>query len=264
MNFIALDKNWRFTYVNINDKHSYQAEPGRVIWEQCSDLVGSSFHSACLKAMDDQEFVYIEIYDPAEESWWANYIYPSTDGLVIYYKDITKQKKADRQWQFNRSAFLEDIKNIVNKAEKRMGVDKEKKPGQVSRKIKLTNNEHAKISLPILEGLIFIKILDILYCKAAGNYTELFLRDGKKYLVSRKLKEYEELLLEHNFFRIHHSTLVHLEYIQNYIRGDGGYVVMIDNTTLDVSRRKKDSFLKRLGYQPNHKPILDSPAESPK
>lgn len=107
----------------------------------------------------------------------------------------------------------------------------------------------SKIALPTAEGLTFVRIADILYLRASGSYTEIFTKDNRKLLVSRHLKEYEELLAPHNFFRIHHNSLVHLDYIQGYIRGEGGYVVMTDNTFLDVSRRKKDAFLKRMGYR---------------
>lgn len=109
--------------------------------------------------------------------------------------------------------------------------------------------ENTKIALPTAEGLTFIKVLDILYCKASGNYTNIFLKDGRKYMVTRQLHEYEKLLKSYHFFRIHHSTLIQLEGIEKYVRGDGGYVLMSDGTTLMVSRRKKDAFLARIGYK---------------
>jgi two-component system LytT family response regulator len=60
------------------------------------------------------------------------------------------------------------------------------------------------------------------------------------------LKEFEELLARHGFFRIHHSYLINLNHLKKYIRGDGGQVVMSDSTILDVSRRKKEEFMKLL------------------
>jgi len=116
--------------------------------------------------------------------------------------------------------------------------------------LRIERREYAKLALPILNGLTFVNVFDILYCKAAGNYTEIFLKEGQKHLVSRQLHEYEKLLNPFNFFRIHHSTLIQLEYIKSYIRDDGGYVVMSDNASLAVSRRKRDTFLKRIGYKP--------------
>ncbi|MBS1765234.1 MAG: response regulator transcription factor [Bacteroidetes bacterium] len=105
---------------------------------------------------------------------------------------------------------------------------------------------HQKIGLTSGEGLEFIEIKNILRCEADGKYTSVFLTDGKKLLVSKNLKEFEDLLTENNFFRIHHSHLVNLDYIKKYQSGRGGYVVMSDGSTITVSQRKKDDFLSSL------------------
>lgn len=105
---------------------------------------------------------------------------------------------------------------------------------------------HQKIGLTSGEGLEFIEIINILRCEADGKYTSVFLTDGKKLLVSKNLKEFEELLTEYNFFRIHHSHLVNLDFIKKYQSGRGGYVVMSDGSTITVSQRKKDDFLSSL------------------
>lgn len=143
---------------------------------------------------------------------------------------------------------MEDLKIEVSKTEKRL----DKNYLEIARvgnyKNRLSYNTNAKIALPIAEGLTFIKISEILYCKASGNYTEIFLTGNKKYLVSRQLKEYEELLNDFNFFRIHHSYLIHLNYIKSYIKGEGGYVIMDDDAVLDVSRRRKEAFLNSLRH----------------
>jgi two-component system LytT family response regulator len=88
---------------------------------------------------------------------------------------------------------------------------------------------------------------DILYCEASSNYTLIFTFDGKKHVVSRTLKEYEDMLSEHNFFRIHNSYLINLNAIKKYVRGEGGYVVMANDQSLDVSKRKKEAFLLKIG-----------------
>jgi two-component system LytT family response regulator len=88
---------------------------------------------------------------------------------------------------------------------------------------------------------------DILYCEASSNYTEITVMDGKKYIVSRTLKEYEDMLGEHNFYRIHNSYLINLNAIKKYVRGEGGYVIMANDKSLDVSKRKKEGFLARIG-----------------
>jgi two-component system, LytTR family, response regulator len=109
---------------------------------------------------------------------------------------------------------------------------------------KLTENP--KIGLTTSDGLDFIEIKNIMRCEADGKYTTVFLAEGKKMLVSKNLKEFEELLNEFNFFRIHHSHLVNLDYIKKYQSGRGGYVIMNDGSTITVSQRKKEEFMSNL------------------
>lgn len=112
----------------------------------------------------------------------------------------------------------------------------------------LTNGspENYKLALPTSDGLVFVKVNEILYCEASGNYTEIVMADNKKYVVSRTLKEYDDMLGGQNFYRIHHSYLINLNGIKRYVRGDGGYVVMSNEKLLDVSKRKKEGFLARI------------------
>lgn len=109
--------------------------------------------------------------------------------------------------------------------------------------------KNAKIGLPTSEGLTFIKVSDIVYLKASGNYTNIYMRQNQTHLVTRQLHEFEEMLKGHNFFRIHNSTLVQLDYIERFVRNDGGYVVMSNKAALNISRRRKDLFLERVGYK---------------
>lgn len=103
-----------------------------------------------------------------------------------------------------------------------------------------------KLALPSLDEIYFVKPDDILRCQSDNNYTRFFLRTGQVVLVSRTLKEYEELLEPLGFFRIHKSDVINLKYISKYKRGEGGTVTLDDGTQLEVSRRRKDDFLKAM------------------
>jgi two-component system, LytTR family, response regulator len=105
---------------------------------------------------------------------------------------------------------------------------------------------HAKISVPTFEGLQMINTDEIVKCTAEENYTHIFLLSDTRIMVSRLLKEYEELLADYNFFRIHNSCLINLAHVTKYIKGEGGYVVMRDGSSVEVSRRKKNELLLRL------------------
>src|SRR5690349_8587336 len=145
---------------------------------------------------------------------------------------------------------IEDLQKAVAKVEKKQRLNITDRLKHLLQNLKGGNNtENYKLALPTAEGLTFIKTNDILYCKASGNYTEIFMEGGKKHLVSRPLKEYDDMLSEHTFFRIHHSFLINLNGVKSYIRGEGGQVVMSDNATLDVSRRKKEAFMERIAHR---------------
>lgn len=103
-----------------------------------------------------------------------------------------------------------------------------------------------KIVLPNVHGAEYVALDEIVRCTADGNYTLVVLVSGKKILVAKTLKEYEELFAEENFCRIHHAHLVNLKHVKRYIKGEGGQVELSDGTSVEVSRRKKSEFLERL------------------
>lgn len=102
-----------------------------------------------------------------------------------------------------------------------------------------------KIPLSTSNGLVFIKLADILYCESSGNYTNFYLNDGNKIMVSRQLGEYEKLLPEIDFTRIHDKYIINLHFIKEYIKGSGGDVVLENGKELPVASRRKEDFLSR-------------------
>ena len=102
-----------------------------------------------------------------------------------------------------------------------------------------------KLALPTVEGIEFVDTSSIIKCQADSNYSRLLLKGGKEIMVSRTLKEIEEMLQGQSFFRIHQSHLVNLDEVKKYIRGDGGYVIMNDDSEVTVARSKKEELLKR-------------------
>lgn len=103
-----------------------------------------------------------------------------------------------------------------------------------------------KIAMPTMEGLQMIPVEDIVSCESNSNYTTIILKNKQKIVVSRTLKEMEEMLEDHSFLRVHHSYLVNLNEVTKYVKGEGGYLVMSDGTNIDVSRSKKERLLKTL------------------
>jgi two-component system, LytTR family, response regulator len=104
-----------------------------------------------------------------------------------------------------------------------------------------------KIAIPTLEGFELIPADQIVYCKAEDNYTHLYLKNKNKVTACRSLKEMEEQLQDFSFFiRVHHSYVVNLNEVTKYIRGEGGYLILNDGTTVNVSRSRKEMLLKKL------------------
>ncbi|MFZ4547434.1 MAG: LytR/AlgR family response regulator transcription factor [Bacteroidales bacterium] len=104
-------------------------------------------------------------------------------------------------------------------------------------------NEFSKIALPSANSIRFIPIENIIRCEADCNYTWFFLKSGEKILVSRSLKEYDELLEPLHFFRVHQSHLINLKYVAAFNKSDGGVLVMDDHAEIIVARRRKDQLL---------------------
>ena len=103
----------------------------------------------------------------------------------------------------------------------------------------------SRIALTTGDGMIFVSTNDIIYCQAESNYTQVVLSNGKKIMVSKVLKDIDEALAGEDFFRIHHSYLINLNHIQKYVRGDGGYLIMSDGTTILISRARRQEFMER-------------------
>ncbi|HQO50786.1 MAG TPA: LytTR family DNA-binding domain-containing protein, partial [Bacteroidales bacterium] len=137
--------------------------------------------------------------------------------------------------------IIEDLKAAVKKI--RLS-DK----SSIDRIKTLIDNQGAikKIALPSMEEVNFVKVEDIIRYESDNNYTRFFLTGNQQILVSKTLKEYEDLLEPLGFFRSHKSSLINLRYIKKYIKGEGGTIVMEDGSIVELSRRRKDDFFRVL------------------
>jgi two-component system, LytTR family, response regulator len=103
-----------------------------------------------------------------------------------------------------------------------------------------------RLCLPTFKGFIILKLEEVLYCEAERSYTSFHLNDGKTITVSKPLVEYETLLKDAGFFRVHKSFLVNLTHVREYHRGEGGFIIMSNKAEIEVSRRKKEVFLEKV------------------
>ncbi len=107
-----------------------------------------------------------------------------------------------------------------------------------------TTNVPSRIALATKESIEYVLPEEIILCSSESNYTMIYLVGGRKKLISRTLKDVESWLSEHGFYRAHNSHLVNLQHIKEYVRSEGGYLVLTDGRTLPVARNRKDELLK--------------------
>ena len=128
---------------------------------------------------------------------------------------------------------LEERKTVPSRDQIQLLVDSVRNIKPTTSRIALTTND----------GMIFVSTQDIVFCEAESNYTSIMLANGKKIMVSKVLKEIDEALAGPDFFRVHNSYLINLNHIKKFVRGDGGYVVMDNETVISISRSRRQEFM---------------------
>lgn len=141
---------------------------------------------------------------------------------------------------------LLELKVAVEKVSEKLLKARENESMEIFMQNRRNPQQVKKIALPTADKVDFVAVNEIVRCQGESNYTHIFLANGKKILVSRTLKEYEELLSEYNFLRVHQSHLVNVAEVKTYVKRDGGYIVMSDGAEVSVSKQKKEAVLTRL------------------
>lgn len=139
---------------------------------------------------------------------------------------------------------LEELKEAVKKVIQKRSVQPNLENLQLLlQNLKSRDEKYQRITLPTGNAYEIINVADIIRCEADGNYTRFYLAGGKKILVSNSMKHYEELLPPDLFIRVHHSHLINIKHMVRFLKTDGGYAVMSDGAQVEISRRKKESFM---------------------
>ncbi|MDB5221793.1 MAG: DNA-binding response regulator [Chitinophagaceae bacterium] len=140
----------------------------------------------------------------------------------------------------------EELEKAVQKVQKKMNATLSQQLEILLQKVNHPSIPVQRIALPTMQGLELVPISSIISCSSNSNYTEFFLTDKRKILVSRTLKETEQMLEGYAFMRVHHSHIINLNEITKYIKGEGGYIIMTDGSTVDVSRSRKEALMQKL------------------
>lgn len=142
---------------------------------------------------------------------------------------------------------ITELRVAINRVKERQQPQPNKRLELLLDNLEQKTHERHRIAIPSGNGLEFLKVETIIYLEASINYTHLFLTDGRKFTVSRTLKDFEELLSADSFIRIHNSHIINKTFVEKYIRGDGGQAVLSNGVVLEISKRKKADFLKAIG-----------------
>lgn len=108
------------------------------------------------------------------------------------------------------------------------------------------NKDRQKLCIPDMNGFNIVEVNDIIRCEANINYTTIHINKASPITVAKSLKEFEKMLSDFNFFRVHNSHLLNLSYIKNYNKSKGGYVELANGEQIEISVRRKDEFIKTI------------------
>lgn len=198
----------------------------------------------------DPDLVFLDIELPDASGFKVIEHFPQKKFNVIFVTAFehyaVKAIKASALDYLLKPVDIDDLVAAVNKAEKEIN-----NPDVAKRKEAFLYNARQdsavkqKIALPTIDGLLFVNQEDIIQCQAEGNYTYFYLTNKDKIMVSKSLNYFEDVLDEELFCRTHQSHLVNLGHIKKYIKGRGGYILMSDDSKVEVSVRMKNDFLDR-------------------
>ncbi len=200
------------------------------------------------------QLVFLDIALPDGDGFEVLERIPNKDFLVIFI--TAYDKYAVRAFEFSALHYLlkpissDDLQNAVN----RFWNDKEQ--SELDKKLEVLNenlNEKSKkLILPTSDGLLIIKLNEIIRCEASRNYTCCYLTNNREQIVSKPLGMFEDILSDYHFVRVHNTHLINLKYVNKYIKGKGGVVVMKDKTEIHVPKTRKCDFLEELKLYANY------------
>src|ERR1051326_9188620 len=220
--------------------------PNVHVIEQCGD--GQSGAEAIKKLNPDLVFLDIEM--PHMNGFEMLEQFSEIPFAVIFTTGYDQY--AIKAFRFSALDYLlkpidhEELKKAINKIDQHVSVPLPQQLEILLQRLQHKPSGINKVALPTMEGLQMIAVDSIMSCASDRNYTVLMLKDKQKIIVSRILKDIEEMLEDYSFLRVHHSYIVNLNEINKYIKGEGGYVIMNDGSSIDVSRSRKEILLKKL------------------
>lgn len=139
---------------------------------------------------------------------------------------------------------VSELQNCIGRLLQKHSIKTKEKLHVLLQSLQQSKTQENKIAIHTFDGIVFLQIKSIIHIEASANYCKIILDKESPLLVTGLLKDFEEMLLQYNFYRIHNSHLINMVYIKKYLRGEGGQLVMQNGDVIEVSRRKKEEFVK--------------------
>jgi len=230
-----------------------------IINEYCSnaEIIGTANSAIAGKkiiAETNPDLVFLDIEMPRGSGFDLLEMIPERNFEVIFitaYNNFAiKAFKYSAIDYILKPIDIEELTDAVNKAAKRILANKKSQTNNTEKyNVLLDNikgNGPRKIMVTTSEGHIYIDVNDIIRIEAEGSYSNIFLVDQKRLMISKNLKEFETMLSDSNFFRSHHSHYINLQHVKKYVLKEGGYIEMDNDTIVPISRRRKDLFVEKM------------------
>ncbi|MDQ6763308.1 MAG: LytTR family DNA-binding domain-containing protein [Bacteroidota bacterium] len=215
------------------------------VLEKCNDAATG------LKAIElhKPDIVFLDIEMPQMNGFEMLERLPHINFSVVFTTGYDQY--AIKAFHFSALDYLlkpiepKELINAVKKVEEQRHLPLAEQFEMLLKKINGINSGFNKIAVPTAEGFELVPATDVIYFEANDNYTYIFLKNKNRIIACRTLKKIEEQIQDYNFFvRVHNSYMVNLNEVVRYVRGEGGYLVMSNNISVNVSRSRKDDLLK--------------------
>lgn len=212
--------------------------------------------NSCEEAMNaitdmKPSLVFLDIEMPRMNAFQMLEALGETDFAVVFV--TAYDRFALKAFRFSALDYLlkpvdtKELQKAVQKAERLRRVDRHQI--EILKHQMLANDRMPdKIALPYQNGVTFVDVNRIMYCEADNNYSRFILDKGEEHVVSKTLREVQEVMEGKNFLRVHRQFVVNLNHIKKFVRGEGNYLVMNDNKSIPVSRTHRDQLIDRFGW----------------
>ena len=237
------------------DDEPYCCEALATLLEDCPDVeIAASCHSAADALIAIKKYspdlIFLDVEMPGMNGFEMLQQLPAVNFEIIFTTSYDQYALKAIRFSaidyllkpIDRGELLNAVQKVLQHSQKPIAQQLE----ILMQKIHQPSTPINKIAMPTMEGLQMIPVDSIISCESDSNYTILLLKNKKKIIVSRTLKEIEELLEEHSFIRVHRCYLANMNEVEKYVKGEGGYLVMSDGSSIDVARNKKELLLKKL------------------